>query len=170
MKDNYDLSALKKKKKLNSHKKGGNFVLKMSKVLNERFNTKEFCKTPTSGAYATTHQLPEYLKIYGDMITPQGFRFCLECKKGYNKESLHSLLDPKSIVWEWIEQNERDAEKAGRDSLIIVQQDRQPIIVILDRDLMENPEEIDGKIFFGKYVIFKLDELLSYRDDYFFVS
>lgn len=168
MKDNFNLDKLKPKKRVNSHKKGGNFTLKITKILNERFNTKEFSKTPTSGAYATTHNLPEHLKIYGDIIVPKGFRFCIECKKGYNKESLYSLLDKQSDVWSWIYQNERDAVKSSMDSLLIIQQDRKPIIVVLEADLIKNLAEDEPKIFFGKYVILGLDCLLSLNYEFFF--
>lgn len=168
MEDNFDLSKLKKKKKVNSNKKGNVFANKIAKLLNERFNTKEFSKTPGSGAYATTHSLPEHLKIYGDLIVPKDFRFCIECKKGYNKESLYSLLNPKSKVWEWIEQNERDAASASQDSLIIIQQDRQPIIALMRADLIPKNDGDDRKIFFGNFVILPLDAVLSYSLDWFY--
>ena len=55
-----------KKKRINSRRKGNAFERKMASQLNERFGTKEFARTPGSGAYATTHQnLPEHLKILG---------------------------------------------------------------------------------------------------------
>jgi Holliday junction resolvase len=74
MKDNYDISKLnKKKKKVNSRAKGSTFERQIAKILNERFNTSEFSRTPGSGAFATTHSLPDHLKIYGDLITPQNF-------------------------------------------------------------------------------------------------
>ena len=91
MEDNFDISALKKKKKVNSRAKGSTFERQIAKMFNEKFNTKEFSRTPGSGAFATTHSLPDHLKIYGDLITPQNFKFCIECKKGYNDINLYSL-------------------------------------------------------------------------------
>ena len=84
MKDDYDLTKLlakKGKKKLNSKAKGSRFERKISDMLNERFKTKDFCRTPGSGAFATTHSLPDHLRIYGDLITPKNFKFILELKK-----------------------------------------------------------------------------------------
>ena len=94
MKDNYDISALKKKKKVNSKAKGSSFERQVAKILNDRLGTTEFSRTPGSGAFATTHSLPDHLKIYGDLITPQNFKYCLECKKGYNNQNLYSLYNP----------------------------------------------------------------------------
>ena len=55
MEDNYDISKLKKKKKVNSRTKGATFERQIAAMLNKRFDTKEFSRTPGSGAFATTH-------------------------------------------------------------------------------------------------------------------
>jgi CRISPR/Cas system CMR-associated protein Cmr5 small subunit len=39
MKDNYDISALKKKKKVNSKAKGSSFERQVAKILNDRLGT-----------------------------------------------------------------------------------------------------------------------------------
>ena len=53
-------------------------------------------RSPGSGAFSTTHKLPDHLKFSGDLITPKNFRFIIECKKGYNKENLGSIFNLKS--------------------------------------------------------------------------
>jgi len=130
MEDNFDLSKLKKKKRLNSKNKGNTFQRKVAGLFNERFKTTEFCPTPGSGAFATTHNLPEYLKIHGDLITPQGFYFSLEMKKGYNKENLGSLFKDNSAFWEFWDQTVRDAKAGKKEPLLIIQQDRQKVLAI----------------------------------------
>ena len=110
MKDNYDISALKKKKKVNSRAKGSTFERQIAKILNDRLGTTEFSRTPGSGAFATTHTLPDHLKIYGDLITPQNFKYCLECKKGYNNQNLYSLYNHSSDFWKFIDQCQKDSE------------------------------------------------------------
>ena len=130
MEDNFDLSKLKQKKRLNSKNKGNTFQRKVAGLFNERFKTTEFCPTPGSGAFATTHNLPSYLKIHGDLITPKDFDFCIECKKGYNKENLGSLFNPKSDFWGFWEQANRDAKAAKKEPLLVIQQDRQKILVM----------------------------------------
>lgn len=167
--DNYDLSKLggEKRKKINSRKKGNTFELRVAKLFNEKFSTQEFCRSPGSGAFATTHSLPEYLKIYGDLITPQGFKYIIECKKGYSKESLDSLLNPKSIVSSFVEQAERDAKKSKKSALILISQDRRPIISILRRD--ESLQiELSNYILTKNYLITYLTDLLSLSNSFFF--
>ena len=124
MEDDYDFSSLKRKpkKKVNSRNKGNTF---------DRFNTTEFSRSPGSGAFATTHSLPEHLKIYGDLITPEKFKFCIECKKGYNHLNLYSLYNYSSEFWKFIEQCEKDSEKCKRIPLVIFKQDRQPTLAII---------------------------------------
>jgi Holliday junction resolvase len=113
MEDDFDFSNLKKKKRVNSRTKGSSFERSICKILNERFNTTEFSRSPGSGAFATTHSLPEHLKIYGDLITPEKFKFCIECKKGYNHLNLYSLYNYSSEFWKFIEQCEKDSKKCS---------------------------------------------------------
>ena len=125
MKDDFDVSPLRKTKKVNSRAKANRFENKIAKTLNDRFDTKEFCRTPGSGAFATTHTLPEYLKIYGDLITPQNFKYIIECKKGYTEEQVSDLLNPKSTISKMIAQAHRDSKKSSRKFLLFIGQNRQ---------------------------------------------
>jgi Holliday junction resolvase len=132
MDDNFDLSQLRQKpKRKNSRTKGNAFERQVAKLLNDRFNTTEFSRSPGSGAFATTHSLPEHLKIYGDLITPPRFKYCIECKKGYNKINLYSLYDHSSQFWKFIAQCEKDSEKCNKIPMIVFKQDRQPILAII---------------------------------------
>jgi hypothetical protein len=131
MEDDFDISNLKKKKRVNSRTKGSTFERNICKLLNERFSTTEFSRSPGSGAFATTHSLPEHLKIYGDLITPEKFKFCIECKKGYNHLNLYSLYNYSSEFWKFIEQCEKDSKKCNRTPLVIFKQDRQPTLAII---------------------------------------
>tara|TARA_R110002020_G_C16178785_1_gene764639 strand:- start:211 stop:747 length:537 start_codon:yes stop_codon:yes gene_type:complete len=136
MKDIVNIEKLKKKKRVNSKAKGGAFERQVANMLNEQFDTKEFCRTPGSGAFATTHQhLPEHITVAGDLITPQNFKFCIECKKGYNDQTIYSLLDYNSKVWEFVEQCEKDAKKLNKVPMIIYKQDRRDILVITYKDM-----------------------------------
>jgi hypothetical protein len=89
-------------------------------------------RSPGSGAFSTTHNLPDYLKFSGDLITPKDFKYTIECKKGYNKENIGSLFNPKSEFLKFIDQAERDASKIGKNFLLIFQQDRQSILGIVN--------------------------------------
>ena len=109
--DDYDLTNLQKgeKKRTNSKAKGGRFERKIASMFNDRFKTEEFSRTPGSGAFATTHNLPEHLQIYGDLIAPQNFKYCIECKKGYKNIKINHILDYSSQFWKFIVQFEKDS-------------------------------------------------------------
>ena len=113
MDDKYDLSNLRSKpKRKNSRTKGNTFERQVAKLLNDRFKTTEFSRSPGSGAFATTHRVPDHLKIYGDLLTPEKFKFCIECKKGYNNLNLYSLYNNSSELWKFIEQIDEHKDKS----------------------------------------------------------
>ena len=166
MEDNYDFSVLKKKKKVNSRAKGSTFERSIAKMFNDRFKTAEVSRTPGAGAFATTHSLPDYLKIYGDLITPMNFKYCIECKKGYNKENLYSLYNYSSDFWKFVDQCEKDSEKCQKIPMVIFKQDRQKILAIVPYNIIyksNNYIEIHKEE--KRYKIYLFDDLLK-EDDY----
>jgi Holliday junction resolvase len=165
MEDNYDISSLKKKKKKNSRAKGSTFERQIAKLLNEHLGTTEFSRTPGSGAFATTHSLPDHLKIYGDLITPQNFRYCIECKKGYNNINLYSLYNNSSEFWKFINQCQKDADKCGKVPLVIFKQDRQPTLAILpyDTSMSRSYSRIQVEDKTNKYAVYLFDELVEHE-------
>ena len=170
MEDNYDISNLKQKKKINSRTKGSGFERQICKMFNKRFNTSEFCRSPGSGAFATTHSLPEHLKIYGDIITPEKFKYCIECKKGYNNQNLYSLYNYSSEFWGFINQCEKDSEKCSKIPLVIYKQDRQPTLVITPMGLLTGNHELKYiDIHKNKsYRVYLFDEILKCWDSMWF--
>ena len=165
MKDNYDISALKKKKKVNSRAKGSSFERQIAKILNDRLGTTEFSRTPGSGAFATTHSLPDHLKLYGDLITPQNFKYCIECKKGYNNQNLYSLYNYSSEVWKFIDQCQKDSDKCGKIPMVIFKQDRQPTLAIIPSNVVvrsNNYIEIHKEAL--HYRVYMFDDLLKEED------
>jgi len=173
MNDNFDVKALEKdkpKKRINSRTKGNTFERKIAKILNERFDTKDFCRTPGSGAFATTHTLPTYLQIHGDLITPINFKYTIECKKGYNKEGLCELFNSKSKLISMIAQARRDSMKVSQSFLLILSQDRKDPLVITDECLERfiEMEQINASFSWGKVSIVTLNDFLSLTDSHFF--
>ena len=170
MDDIYDLKNLRKKpKRKNSRTKGNTFERQIAKILNDRFNTTEFSRSPGSGAFATTHSLPEHLKIYGDLITPEKFKFCIECKKGYNNLNLYSLYNNSSELWKFIEQSEKDSKKCSKLPMVIFKQDRQPVLAIIPKGIAfeENIKYIE--IHKNKtYRVYLFDELIKCWDSMWF--
>jgi hypothetical protein len=132
MNDDYDLTPLKKPKRKNSRVKGTNFEIKVCRTLNERFETKEFCRTPGSGAFATTHTLPEHLSIGGDIITPKNFKFLVECKKGYNKDlQISEFFNKKAWISGVLYKVLAESEKANKEPLLIIKQDRKEELAVI---------------------------------------
>ena len=170
MDDNYDLSKLRRKpKRKNSRTKGNTFERQVAKLLNDRFKTTEFSRSPGSGAFATTHTLPDHLKIYGDLITPNKFKFCIECKKGYNNQNLYSLYNYSSEIWKFIEQSEKDSAKCGLIPMVIFKQDRQPILAIIPEGVAGSEDfkyiQIHNK---KQYRVYLFEELLKCWDSMWF--
>jgi len=172
MEDNYDISALKKKKRKNSRAKGATFERQIANTFNDRFNTTEFSRSPGSGAFATTHNLPDYLKIYGDLITPQNFKYCIECKKGYNNQNLYSLYNYSSEFWGFLDQCQKDSDKCYKAPMVIFKQDRQPTLAIVSYSPTSPVVETEKTIQIVKkeitYRIYLFDELLKEQDSFWF--
>ena len=152
-----------KKPRINSRSKGNTFERVVAKTLNIRFNTDEFCRTPGSGAFGTTHKLPQYLKVHGDLITPENFKFVIEAKRGYDLQ-LEDLWKPKSNFYKFIKQAERDGKAGGRDWLLIYKKDRQKEIVISEVEFPISPM-IKVK---DKYNVYLLKDLLEIHSSNFF--
>ena len=173
MKDDYDISPLKKKKKVNSRAKGSSFERQIAKLLNDRLGTTEFSRTPGSGAFATTHSLPDHLKIYGDLITPQNFRYCIECKKGYNNQNLYSLFNKSSEFWKFIEQCQKDSDKCDKLPMVIFKQDRQPTLLIIPHHVQLGQSQyyiqIENINTQAKYKVYLFDEILKAEPDRFWI-
>ena len=162
MKDDYNIKNLRKKKtRINSRTKGNAFERQVAKLLNQRFDTTEFARSPGSGAFASTHSLPEYLKIYGDLITPIKFRYCIECKKGYNKIQLNNLLDYSSEFWKFVKQCEKSSEKCKKEPMLIFKQDRQPTLLITKYNKEDYNKETIKYIQINDYCISLFEEALK---------
>lgn len=157
-------------KKKNSRRKGNNFENKICKILNERFKTEEFSRTPGSGAYATSHKLPSHLVIYGDIITPQAFKYFFECKKGYNNFGIHDLLNSKSLFNQMLEECETIKAKNKKDFIFILCQDRRPPIAFMDSRLLGSPRTHYNSIKVGSYTGMDIKDLLAFENDFFFES
>jgi len=168
MKDSYDMKKLRKKKKrINSRSKGNSYEREVCKLLNERFETNEFSRTPGSGAFATTHNLPEHLKIYGDVITPIKFKYCIECKKGYNKEDILSLINYSSDLWKFLEQTEKEAKKAKKEPLLVFRQDRKKAIAIARKGCFPVTKPV---LRLEDYIVYLFDDILKLKNEYWFLE
>ena len=153
-----------KKPRVNSKRKGATFERKIAQKLNERFKTTEFSRTPGSGAFGSTHQLPQHLIVHGDLITPQNFKYTIECKNGYNVE-LDDLFKPKGDFYKFIEQAKQDARRANREWMVIYKKDRKKELVVVDGPLGSLSHFICVD---GKYYIYLLKDVLALPEGFWF--
>lgn len=173
MQDDYDLTKLgNKPKRKNSRAKGARFERKLAEMLNNHFDTKEFARTPGSGAFASTHKIPEHLQIHGDLITPTNFAFVIEAKSGYNGCDLQGALSPKNEIYSFIKQAAGDGERAKKPYILLFRQDRRGILGIINK---KNPlykslhkdvqriELIDGSIMLLFEELLKLPKELFFK-------
>jgi Holliday junction resolvase len=155
-----------RKPRVNSKRKGSTFERKIAQMLNERFNTSEFCRTPGSGAFGSTHQLPQHLIVHGDLITPQNFRYTIECKNGYDLE-LDDMFKTKSDFYKFIEQAKNDARRVpGRDWMVIYKKNRRKEIVVVGAPLGSLKDFI---CIHGKYYCYLLKDVLALPESYWFI-
>lgn len=168
MRDKCDISKIKSRgKRVNSRTKGNSFERKICTILNKRFNTDYFNRSPGSGAYATTKVLPKEYQIHGDLITPVNFRFSVECKKGYKNINIDSLLNKKSELWKFIDQAINDSKKSNKLPLIVYQQDRRDILILAQEGVFVKTKK---RISFLGWEIHTLTDALSFEDSQWFVD
>ena len=153
------------KPRINGKRKGASYERQLAKKLNLRFNTKDFSRTPGSGAFATTHSLPKHLQIHGDLITPENFRFVIEAKRGYDI-TLEDLWKPKSNFYTFIDQARRDGRAAHKPWLLVYKKDRQKELVICEHKFSIT----ERALIRDKYYIYLLDDLLKLDSSEFLIS
>ena len=168
--------GLKENKRINSKAKGSRYENSVAKALNIRFETSDFQRTPGSGAFATTHTLPDYLQIAGDLITPVNFLFVIECKAGYPQIHLHEhfekgrsvdLTDFKgmSTIIKFIKQGEKEVKNSkDKEYMILYKKDYKCQLVITGRSYGIT-QEISIK---GKYFVYTLKDFLKLPNHFFF--
>lgn len=161
MEDSANLEKLlgSKKKRINSRTKGNTFERKVAEILNKEFNTTEFMRTPGSGAFATTHKLPNHLLIGGDLITPSGFPFLIEAKKGYDFK-IADLLNPKSKFMEIVDKLIKESTRFHKKPVLIFQQDRQNILCLC-RTGENIPKTNKDVIFLNNYMILEINKFID---------
>jgi len=165
-----ETGEFKKTKKRKGKPKGSNFERKLAKELNSRFDTKEFARTPGSGAFATTHKnLPSHLQVQGDLITPKDFRFIIEAKCGYDI-NINSVFSKKSELWKFIKQSIKEGKEAKKEWILIYKKDYCDPIAVLDQRVMKNVEVHQHNYFIinNLYYCLPLKELLQFSNDFFY--
>jgi hypothetical protein len=161
----------KKKKKINSKKKGNRVELELTKILTSRFN-KPFSRSVGSGnRWGQVSNMPTHAKttLTGDICPPEGFKWVIECKGGYeDKIDLNGVFkDGCTTLDGFIEQSERDCEQSGRQPIIIWKRAFKPWLAMVKKtDLADMHFEFT--MHYKNWIIVPLEELLREDDHYWF--
>ena len=123
----------------NNMAKGTSFQRKVAKKLQEFFEAHgvegEFHSTPRSGGLRW-HGRSD---VIGDVVTPENFRFTIECKK-HSEIDLHCLFLSRSantsadLINFWTQVCE-DCVRSGRTPMLVFEQLRGKTIVVLPHSL-----------------------------------
>lgn len=171
----------KKKKRVNSSQKGNRGEREVCAILREHFE-KPFAKVPQSfgsGAWGTTHEdIQAGLDLdhmSGDILTPHGFAFTIENKKGYDIEFLNLFPGSRRkkdwrLIDGFIVQAERDAKRVGKIPMVLYKKDRCPIIAFIPKCESHWVPDTFTKMFYKDYVAVALLELLQLPESFFFRS
>lgn len=123
-----------KKKKVNGKRKGNRVELELCKKLSDHFND-TFSRSVGSGnRWGQVSNMPEHAKItlIGDICVPEGFKWVVECKGGYDNDvDFSSVFEGCSRIDEFIKQSEKDATQSNRLPIIMWKRSRKPWVAIL---------------------------------------
>lgn len=161
----------RKKKKADGSKKGKRGERHLCKILSERFNNQSFSRTIGSGnRWGQIKNMPQHAKetFTADIVCPEGFLFCIECKEGYEDIiKLDNVFEQTySQLEEWFTDAIRDAKTCDRKPIICWKRSRKPYVAfVLNKDLKGN---FPKRLIIDKWVCVSLNKLLELPDDFFF--
>lgn len=169
----------KKPKKIKSGKKGKRVELELIKSLNERF-VKVLSERPQAGKFSRSvgsgnrwgqrvHLSKAASDTYsGDIVCPEGFRFVLESKGGYNDIDLCSAFSGRQAELDsFLKQVSDDSERCGRRPLLLWKKDRKPRLAFL------RSSDLEGRSFscsmkYGDWTALLYEDLMGLDDSFFF--
>lgn len=170
----------KRKKGINSKKKGNRAELDLAHILNERFEGYTFARSVQSGAYigksndvrAETMSQEQILIFAGDIRTPINFKFVIE-HKAYNSEGheiFWEIFNEKSDIHKWMEQVLHDSKVAKKQPMLVVKYNFHERIVFLTDIGKDFPLIPKFTTFFldKEWSCFYLKDLLELQNSYFF--
>lgn len=159
------LEADIKKQKVNGKDKGNRTELNLCKLLTKHFG-EDFVRSVGSGNRWSQANLSETAKqVYsGDICVPEGFKWVIECKGGYEDDMhLENVCDGSmSRLDEFMSQVTKDAEYCGRKPIILWKRNRKPwIAMIKGEDAPVMTHWSKGYIVYQGWLISSFNELLE---------
>ena len=174
--DAYHLEKFKNKtKKVDGGKKGKRVEREIVGVLNTRFShmeNKTFSRSVGSGnRWSQVKNLPKHAKdtLTGDICCPEGFRFVIESKGGYNKIDLNSIFENgNSELDNFLEQVIDDSKRCGKMPMLVWKRDRRPWLAFIRT--CELIGDYQYSIKYREWTCVLVKDLLKLSDDYFFIQ
>lgn len=170
---------------VNGKQKGNGFERKIANILSERFKEhtgleQSFRRNIDSGSFfgggnqfrTQTHDLTK--ASFGDIVTPPGFNYSVECKFYKTAPSFKSLLLQDIKQWdEWIAQAEQDCKNSNQEMALIIKYNNVEEIVLLDflkftTKLAQTSINNDLPIRYKGYSVITLSTFLALPNTFFF--
>lgn len=162
--------------KVNGKAKGNSYERSVSNKLSERFAAytgieKSFRRSSDSGSFfgaSNQKRIAQYdtsKATFGDIITPDNFRFSIECKNYKTAPTFKSIMNGSVKQWDdWLKQASQDAVNSSKDLLLIVKYNNVEEFVFIKEYLCTE------NIFltYNGYSLIKLNNLLLLADQWFF--
>lgn len=136
----------KRKKGINSKRKGNSAENEVRKILDERFSFTNFHRSPSSGAFVGGSNFyrkeelnkSQNLVFVGDVYcSREDFKFTIE-HKAYAEASFWDLFNESSDLHSWMKQAEHDAESVGKQPMLIVKYNFHERIIYVKKEFMED--------------------------------
>lgn len=136
--DDFEIENMfqKKSKRKNSKRKGKTGELELVKIFNDRFKINSFSRVVGSGNRWS--QVAYVSKDYiGDIVTPDNFKFCIECKFGYKKDDIltSTLNGNNKELNNFLNQSEKDAARVSKEPMLCYRPENKPWICFIKYDL-----------------------------------
>lgn len=181
MEDDAEIEDVFKKRpnKIKSGKKGKRVELELIKILNGRF-ADLLASRPELGKFSRSvgsgnrwgqrvHLSKAASDTYsGDIVCPEGFRFVLESKGGYNEIDLCTALSGQQAELDsFLKQVSDDSERCGRMPMLLWKKDRKPRIAFL-RSSDLPAEDFQCSMKYHGWTAVAFDDLMGLEDSFFF--
>lgn len=170
----------KRKKGINSKRKGNSSENEVRKILDERFSFTNFHRSPSSGAFVGGSNFyrkeelnkSQNLVFVGDIYcSREDFKFTIE-HKAYAEASFWDLFNESSDLHSWMKQAEHDAESVGKQPMLIVKYNFHERIVYLKKNYVDSLDcsNLETYAIFSHngWYCFWLEDLLKETDSFFF--
>lgn len=174
LEETYHIEKFKnKKKKVDGGKKGKRVEREIVAILNERFShmkEKTFSRSIGSGnRWGQVSNLPKHAKetLTGDICCPEGFKFVIESKGGYNKIDLNSIFEHgNSELDSFLKQVTDDSKRCNKTPLLIWKRDRKPWLAFLRTSDIYG--EYEYSMQYREWTCVTVKDLLKLQDSFFF--